>query len=151
MNNITLRKVNSSDSKFLWELRCQPEVFKYFRTPEPVEWESHVKWIGPVLEGKTNKELFVIEKEGERVGQIRFDYEEEQAEVSISLKKEFWGQGIGSMSIELAIKQAQKNEKLATLLAEVHIHNLGSQRLFKKFGFELKEQKDQWLDYTLGV
>jgi len=151
MANITLRKSDSTDIKFLWELRCQPEVFKYLRTPEPVEWESHVKWAKNVLAGDTNKELSIIERDGERVGQIRFDYEEEQAEVGISLKEEFWGQGIGSSALELAIKQAQKNEKLTTLLAEVHINNLGSQRLFKKFGFELKEQKNDWLDYTLGV
>lgn len=149
--NITLRKADSGDIKFLWELRCQPEVFKYFRTPERVEWENHVKWIEPILAGATNKELFVIEKNGERVGQIRFDYEVEQAEVSISLKQEFWGQGIGSSALELAIKQAQKNDKLTTLLAEVHKNNLGSQRLFKKFSFELKEQKDEWIDYTLNV
>lgn len=151
MSDISLRKANDSDMRFLWELRCQPEVFRYFRTPEPVEWESHVKWINPVLAGKTNKELFVIERGGERVGQVRFDYEGERGEVSISLKKEFWGEGLGSLALEIAIKQAQKNEKLTTLLAEIHKNNLGSQRLFKKFGFELKEQKDEWLDYTLGV
>ncbi|NQU82941.1 MAG: GNAT family N-acetyltransferase [Parcubacteria group bacterium] len=151
MPNINLRKADASDTKFLWELRCQPEVFQYFRTPEPVEWESHIKWIDPVLEGKTNKELFIIQAEEERVGQVRFDYEENEAEVSISIIKEFWGKGIGSLALELAIKQAQKNEKITTLLAEIHKNNLASQRLFKKFSFELKEQKDQWLNYTLQV
>lgn len=146
---ISLRKAGFQDIEFLWYLRCQPEVFKYFRTPEIAPWEDHLNWIMPVLLGFTNKELFVIEYSEKPVGQLRFDYEEESAEISISLLKEFWGKGIGTQALRLAVKWAKKSKKAKQLLAELHQDNVASQKLFEKSGLKLQSQEGVWKKYIL--
>lgn len=132
---INLRKANEADIEFLFHLRNNPDVFKYFKTPKEVEWKEHVKWITPVLEGKTNKELYII---GDRVGQIRFD---DKKEVSISISKDYQGKGFGSIALEKAL------EIYPHLIAEIHKDNVASIRLFEKFGFKQKGIEDPFLIY----
>lgn len=57
----TLRSAAGSDVKFLWTLRNQPDVYKYFKTNKPVEWEDHIQWITPIINGERDIRLFIIE------------------------------------------------------------------------------------------
>jgi len=146
---IDLRKANMSDAEFLFELRNDPEAFKYYRNPKKIEWEGHVEWLKNVIEGKTNKELYVIEAEGERAGQIRFDHGNEGAEIGISLSKYFRGKGLGSLSLEKGI--GFMKGKVKYLTAEIHKDNLASMKLFERFGFQFKEQKDNFKEYEKRI
>jgi len=148
---ISLKKADFQDIEFLWYLRCQPEIYKHFRSPKPVVFEDHLKWIMPVLLGLTNKELFVVEYSKKPVGQVRFDYENEEAEISISVLNSFQGKGIGTGSLKLGIENMKKKKQVKTLLAEIHKDNPSSKRLFEKMGFKLKTKEDIWLNYTLGL
>lgn len=150
-SEVCLRRADFNDIEFLWYLRCQPDVYRYFRTPEPTAFEGHLKWVIPILLDFTNKELFVIECKKKPVGQVRFDYEKDQAEVSISLLKEHWGSGLGAKSLGLATEQIKRQGKVKRLLAEIHKDNSSSIRLFEKLGFKLKTKKDIWLDYVLEL
>ena len=71
--NIKLRKADFKDIEFLWYLRNQAEVFKYFKNNKPVKWQEHLNWIMPIMLGFSNKELYVIEYDNQLAGQIRID------------------------------------------------------------------------------
>ena len=49
INKTTLRKVNQSDINFLFNLRNQEDVYKYFKNPKKVEYEEHIDWITPII------------------------------------------------------------------------------------------------------
>ncbi len=146
---IKLKKADFSDIEFLWYLRNQPYVYERCRVDRKVEWKEHINWIMPVLLGLKKQELFIIEFMGKKVGQIRFDYEDNEAGVSISLLKEFHGKGIAVKSLKLAIRLAQK--KGATIRAEINKNNLVSIRFFEKLKFVKKSQKGDWLQYVLNI
>lgn len=146
---IKLKKADFSDIEFLWYLRNQPEVFKFFKNPRETQWQEHINWIMPVIFGKTNKELFVALFDKKPVGQIRLDWQENKnAEVSISLLKEFQGRGLGAKLLGQGIKSAKK-KKAKALFAEIHPQNAASVRLFEKSGFKFQEEKDGFLIYLL--
>lgn len=148
---IFLRKANFSDIEFLWYLRNQPEVFRYFRKPEKVTWKKHINWIVPLILGLTKRELFVIEVFEKPVGQIRFDYKKGQTEMSISLLKDFQGKGLGKRCLEAGIKEVKKAGKVKQLLAGIHKDNIPSIKLFEKFNFKLQTKKGVWLNYVLKL
>lgn len=151
MKTPSLKKAGFLDIEFLWYLRCQPEIYQHFRSPKPVVFEEHLKWIVPVLLGFTNKELFVIQYLKKPVGQVRFDYENEEAEISISVLNNFQGKGIGSKSLKLGIDKIKKKKQVKALLAEIHKDNPSSKRLFEKMGFKLKTEEEVWLNYILEL
>ena len=146
MSKINLTKARFEDIEFLWYLRNRPELFKFFGNPAKVSWEEHLNWIMPILLGFSEKEIFVIELEGRKVGQIRLDFGQgrKEAIVSISLCKEFHGKGIAAQ----ALKMAFKKEKGVRIIAEIHKDNLASLKLFEKMGFKQLEKKEFWLKFV---
>ena len=147
-SNVSLRKADFSDIEFLWYLRNQPDVYKYFRQARPVEWQEHILWITPVILGFSNKELFVIENSKKPVGQIRIDYlNPKEAEISISILKEFRGRGFAAAAVRLAAATTKKQGRKQRLTAEVHKKNIASQELFKKLNFKLKKEKEKHFLY----
>jgi len=148
-SKIKLKKVDFSDIEFLWYLRNQPYVYKNSRRHRPVEWKEHINWIMPILLGFNKKELFIVEHSNKKAGQIRFDYKNNEAEVSISLLKEFCGKGIGSRALKLAIAEIEK--KAERVMAEVKKDNTASIKLFEKINFKKESQKGEWLRYVLKI
>ncbi len=140
---LSLRKANIKDAEFLFELRNNPDIFKYYRNPVKVVWNEHISWLKSVVLGETNKDLYIIELDGKRAGQIRFDTEGDKKELSISLQKDFQGQGLGSKSLKKAIEM----EKSVILIAEIHKENIASIKLFEKFNFKLQKNKGNFNIY----
>jgi|GEM_PF-1749281 len=148
---IRLRKANKKDIAFLFRLRNQPSTFRYAKNPRPVERQEHINWATAVLEGKTNKNLFIIEVNKKRAGQIRMDIDKKEATVSISLMPEFQGRGIGFLALQMAIKKMRKEKNVQIFTAHIHQDNIPSQKLFTKLGFQLKKQKGVWKQYGLRM
>ncbi len=147
-SRISLRKADFSDVEFLWYLRNQPDVYQYFRQARPVPWEEHIFWITPVISGLSNKDLFVIEDSKKRIGQIRIDYlNDKEAEISISILKEFRDRGFAAQSVILAAEETKRLGRKQTLTAEVHKENIVSQKLFEKLNFKLKAEKEKHFIY----
>lgn len=147
----TLKKADLSDTPFLWYLRNQPEVYRYFKHPKPVTWEEHINWTIPVLLELVLKELYVIRYGTLPVGQLRFDYEGEEIEVSISLVKEFRGKGIASKALAKGIAKMKRAKKVRQLIAEIYRENAASVSLFEKHGFTYQKTKGDYHYYTLSL
>ena len=148
---ISLRKAGFIDIEFLWYLRNQQDVYTYSRTSRPVLWEEHVSWILPILLGLQKRELFIIQDERIPVGQIRLDWREDkkEAEVSISLLKEFRGKGIASCALAMIVKEVSKGRKGIILIAEIRRDNVASIALFEKFHFLKHGESGDFLSYRL--
>jgi len=149
---IFLRKANFSDIEFLWYLRNRPEVYKYSRQNWPVGWKEHINWILPFFLGWSSRELFVIENQRFPIGQLRFDYyNKKEAEISISILKEFHGKGFATRALNLAIKSIRKQKTIKILVAEINKKNFPSVKLFEKLNFKFKTEKGNWLKYALDL
>ncbi|MCG2689682.1 GNAT family N-acetyltransferase [Candidatus Parcubacteria bacterium] len=151
VKKITLRKANQEDAGFLFALRNNPDVYRWFSNPDPVQWEDHLSWLSYVLSGKIKKHLYILESEGERAGQFRLDeVSDTKAIISISLSKEFRGKGLGALGLKEGIKLA-KQLGFQELVAEIHQDNLASIKLFQKLGFVFESQKDVWQTFILEI
>lgn len=148
---VSLKKVRFSDIEFLWYLRNQPDVYQYIFTPKPVSWEEHVNWIIPIILSLAPKTLYVITFDKIPVGQLRFDYNQDAAKISISLLKEFRGKGIASKALKEAITIIRKERRIKTLIAEIHKKNNVSTALFERLGFIYQKKSGNYLIYHLAI
>ena len=146
---ISLRKANFSDIEFLWYLRNQPDVYKYFRKSQSVFWKEHIEWIIPIILGISSRDVFIIQKSGIPIGQVRLDYK--TFDVSVSILKEFREKGVALKTLSLMIKEIRKQKKAKKLIAEIHKNNIPSQKLFEKLGFKFKTKEGSWLKYTIKL
>jgi len=148
---VNLRKAEKRDIKFLFNLRNEKYVYENSRVKRPVEWDEHNNWVEAVVAGKTNKELYIIESEGEGVGQLRLDFDNNEAEVSISLFKSSHSKGVATRALLIAVTNPDVSKRVNRLIAEVNKNNPASQRLFEKVGFHLREQEGDWLKYKFEL
>jgi RimJ/RimL family protein N-acetyltransferase len=106
-----------------------------FLNSDPVGWDDHVAWIEATLK-RSDRELFIAERDGEPVGTARIDYDESRMpQVSITVAPEHRGQGLSEPILAAALP-AQGCE------AEVKRENLASQRMVERVGFQLVEGGD---------
>ena len=151
-NKISLRKASFSDIEFLWYLRNQPDIYKYFIDSQPISWEKHIQWIMPIILGESNIELFIIKNLQTPIGQIRFDYQNKKdAEISISICDKFQRKGFAKKALRLAIKKLKNQKEIRKLIAEINKKNLSSIKLFENSGFKLKNKKEKWLIYERRI
>ena len=151
-SKIYIEKAGLSDTEFLWYLRNQPYVYRYSRQNKPVSWPDHINWVMPLILGFNEKKLFVVKKNRLPIGQVRFDLvSQTEAEISISILKEFHGQGFARMAFEKSLKELKREKKFKELIAVINKKNIASVKFFKKLGFKLKEKSGNWLKYYLDI
>ena len=96
------------------------------------------------LEGIYNscKQIYLIAVEdGEMVGSAQFSgfvkpRLAHRGEISISVRKAFWGKGIGSRLMEELIRFARDVAKVEMISLEVRSDNVRAIGLYEKFGFQ---------------
>lgn len=107
-------------------------------TSMTVEKES--AYLGSIL--NSDSQLYLVaEDSGEIVGTAVFSAFAKprlahRGEISISVRKNMWGQHIGSQFMERIIDFARSNKKIEIISLEVRSDNRRAISLYKKFGFE---------------
>ncbi|MBS6473995.1 MAG: GNAT family N-acetyltransferase [Acetobacter sp.] len=97
-----IRLAEPRDIKTVFDLSNDDTVRTMSIHPEKIEWENHVKW----FENKINDAdvvFYVMETAGELVGYVHLDRERTDWVVTIHLKKDFRGKGLGKKLLKYAV------------------------------------------------
>lgn len=71
--NVQLIRAKIVDCETIFKWQSNPEVRKYLRNTDPVNWLDHVSWFESVLSTSSKKYLYIIKQANETVGTLRFD------------------------------------------------------------------------------
>lgn len=129
--NTSYRLVESSDSRFLFDLANDPSTRRNSLNPKKIIWEEHVKWFNQKInDSKTTMFLFLKKKP---VGVLRLEEINNQLQVSFSVDIDQRGKGIGNQMIVFALSEFPKSEFVAKVIES----NIGSHKIFLKNNFVL--------------
>jgi hypothetical protein len=81
---IEMRLANEDDSPNLFQWRNHQDIRSVSRNADPIEWEDHQKWFSNALNSK-DRILLIGHDEKNPVGVVRFDIQDNMAEISIYL------------------------------------------------------------------
>jgi len=128
---VFLFPVTISDASLIFKWQSNPEVRKFLRNNKPVQWEEHINWLTNTL-ANPDIHLFFIKYNESEVGTLRLDkINKKQWEISIMIDPLQQGKKFALKAIQ-AIPTKFKNKEI---IAEVHIENIASHKLFKAAGF----------------
>jgi UDP-2,4-diacetamido-2,4,6-trideoxy-beta-L-altropyranose hydrolase len=130
------RKATSDDRIPLFLLANDPDVRNNSFNTHQILFEDHCKWFEKTL---TNKQrvLYVFYWSRELIGQVRFDKEQGNAIVSISVSKMFRGCGLAAEMLKKTIIEIKNEWKdILSLTAYVKNGNRASQLSFLRSGFK---------------
>ncbi|WP_017732990.1 UDP-2,4-diacetamido-2,4,6-trideoxy-beta-L-altropyranose hydrolase [Nafulsella turpanensis] len=135
---LQIRKAAPEDCELYFRWANDAETRKQAIHPEPIPWEKHVSWFNRKL-AQEDSTLYLLEKEGKAVGQVRFDADPEERNtfiISYSMAPEVRGQGLGEAVLQNALRVFQQERKGEVILhALVKERNLASVRIFENLSF----------------
>jgi len=125
----------------LFEWRNHPTVRAASRDPDVIKWENHQKWFASVLTSP-DRLLLIGEREGMPVGVVRFDIQDDEAEVSIYLVPGIKQSGQGRELLQRTeCWLADSRPEVCKIRAQVLGGNERSQRLFIGMGYQVESTR----------
>jgi len=133
--SIILRKANSKDASFVYDLKSSKEVKKTSINKKKIEFQNHNKWFKKKLADKKTLFFSISEKKNKlKVGYVRLDFENFYYRVTIAIIKIKTRKKYAYRALKLVEKKINFN---SILFAQVISSNFKSIKLFKKAGYKL--------------
>lgn len=99
--SVTIRLACEDDSRNLYEWRNHPSIRAASRNADTIPWASHQEWLAATLAAPGK--VLLIGQQGERtVGVVRFDIQDDTAEISIYLTPDSGQPGMGRELLQAA-------------------------------------------------
>ncbi len=143
---LRVRLACPKDAENIWHWRNDGAASDYYLNPNPTPLADHLAWFESAL-NSSNRVMLVIEVDGIPAGHVRLDRHygsTDEASVSIYLNPLFRGQGLGSKVLKAAISSSYAIA-IECLLAQVHVGNRASQKVFERVGFKVLERHGDFL------
>jgi len=135
---IKLRKLSIKDSDMIYQWRNDDLIVSLSSNQKKVNKKEHQSWIKASLENP-KRIIYIIEKDNEPMGQIRFDKDIKQEKlcyISIYLISGFKSRGYGKKALALAFDEIFNFWHDTTIQAKVRQENNTSKKFFLNLGFK---------------
>ena len=125
-------KARLDDMKNVFELSNDPLVRRMSTNTDKIIWEKHVTWFNKKIKDK-NSEFYVVKNnDNEFIGQVRFDTNNNETIVSISLVEKYRGK----KNAKNILNNCMKKSKYKIFTAYIKPENIPSIRTFASLGYE---------------
>ena len=134
--SVRLRRALREDYKLTWNWANDSLVRQMSFNTAPISYERHIEWYDARL-NCASAFIRIAEIDGDPVGQVRFEYVEDEKGwlVDISVAREFRGQGLALELLQKALLELRRDFADARVVARVKKANRNSIRLFESAGF----------------
>ena len=136
---LLFREIRASDAEVIVRWRSNPEIYRYYISPNPVTLRSHLEWYeGLYLNDLTRIDYIVTEKESMTpigvTGISRLI--DKSCEIGYTIgEASFQGKGYGTESI-LAVRNEYIKKGIEVFYAIIHVNNIASIKAAEKSGFQ---------------
>lgn len=136
-NKLHLRRATKEDLMLYYKWANDPVTRSNSFNKDFISLESHISWFENMLKKDTSV-LYVLVVDNACLGSIRFDMNGQNALLSYSIDKNYRGKGLGTVILELGIRQICKDfPTIKKINGYIHKNNIASIASFKKVGFLL--------------
>ena len=135
MQEVQLRRVCLEDSNSLFEWRNHQDIRRFSNNKKIISPAEHDNWIIAALENP--KIIFLIGEDVNTnpIGVVRFDLNDDFAEISIYIVPGRGGSGLGTLLLSASVKWIKEHLNINKIFANVMNENHASVRMFQKIGF----------------
>jgi UDP-2,4-diacetamido-2,4,6-trideoxy-beta-L-altropyranose hydrolase len=132
---VRLRRASMDDKKLIFDWVNEPTVREMSFTKDLIDWDTHCKWYKKRVD--TTNCLLLVAHDGDdsAVGQIRFDIDQNQADVSISVSSDFRGRGLSRAILSQGLRRIVGFRPIKRVNAFIQPGNKPSIQLFRGAGF----------------
>ncbi|MCG3770536.1 MAG: UDP-2,4-diacetamido-2,4,6-trideoxy-beta-L-altropyranose hydrolase [Nitrosomonadaceae bacterium] len=149
-NELRLRPACPDDVGLYFNWANDPEVRRQAIHSDPISWKGHQEWFANKLTDSRSR-LFVLLAGALPVGQIRFDWQGDEAQIDYSLDALVRARGWGAQLVSMGSALVQQSEPVR-IRAEVKVGNRSSRAIFLRLGFAQAEsaQGEGYISFYLN-
>ena len=137
-SGMTIRLACQDDMEHLYQWRNHASIRVVSQNSGIISWEDHKTWFTALL-SSTDRVLLIGEREGVPMGVVRFDMQDDEAEVSIYVVPGITEAGVGSDLLRRAEKWLAANRSgIGKVRAKVLAGNERSHGLFIGSGYQVE-------------
>lgn len=136
---LDLRPVRGDDARLLWDWVNDADVRASSFDSDPIEWETHVRWLAVRLSDPDAHLYVATHPDGRPLGQVRFDGDRTRSTVSVSVAPSFRGGGWGGALVDAAVRRLFEDSSVDSVVAEIKPDNARSQSAFVAADFDRLE------------
>ena len=136
-HDLTLRRASERDSELLLDWRNDPTTRAFSISSDDVTSEQHSVWLNKTLQDSCCL-LLIGEIDGKPIGMVRIKILDDSnlGQVSINLNPESRGSGVSRQLLRESLEfGTQTLNDISQYLAEIHVDNSASKKIFKSVGF----------------
>lgn len=138
MSGIEIRMANLGDSENLYQWRNHPSIRAVSRSTNVIDWQDHQDWFASVL-ADPEKMLLIGQNSESPVGVVRFDKQNDEAEISIYVIPGCVSSGLGQGLLQSAERWLAANHpEVIKIRAHVLGANERSLKLFSGAGYQVE-------------
>jgi UDP-2,4-diacetamido-2,4,6-trideoxy-beta-L-altropyranose hydrolase len=138
LSDIEMRMAKLDDSENLFQWRNHPTIRAVSRNMDEIDWQNHQKWFASVLVD-SGRMLLIAQRAESPVGVVRFDTQNDEAEISIYVVPGSASSGLGQTILQSAEHWlAVKRPEICKINAHVLGANERSQKLFSGAGYQVE-------------
>jgi UDP-2,4-diacetamido-2,4,6-trideoxy-beta-L-altropyranose hydrolase len=134
-NRLRLRTVEAGDCRLLWQWANDSSVRGVSFKSDPITWESHQAWFQTKLNDPHCVFYVAVDANDTPQAQVRYDCDDNEAVVSISVDQRTRGTGCGTMVLRQSADQLFAATSVTTIHAYIKTGNIASLRAFEKAGY----------------
>ena len=135
-----LIKAVLEDAEILFKWVNDKDVRENSIMTKSISWEEHLNWFNKKNNSNTSK-IYIAKVKNINVGQIRFDFKNDEYFIDYSVDCLFRGKGYGYILINEGIKKIKEhNHHKVKIKAIVSAENLASINIFTKCNFVLNKK-----------
>lgn len=150
-HDLVMREADINDVWFIYELRNQDKTRRYSRSSAIIDKLDHQQWFEKRL-SSVDSTIFVFAIDSNLIGMTRLDQKSLGVfEISVIVSNSFQGFGLGKRMVKETIDVFLQAPIPTRILADVHIHNTASNKLFTALGFVLIEPVGNFNSYERSV
>jgi len=133
--DLLLRKASSEDGELLWKWVNESDARRSAFNSEFIPFNEHERWFRNKLNDDSCVQLIAFTHGNNAVGQVRFDLKNDDAEVDVSVAKNYRRLGWGALLIVKGISEIIRTFKIRKFHAHVKPSNNASLVIFQEAGF----------------
>jgi len=138
-DQLQLRRARPDDCERIWRWRNDPRTRQSAFDPRPIDLAAHRRWYQGVLDNP-RQTLLIGAILDQAVGVLRYDVDEESAEISVYLDPERHGLGLGGQLIAAGSRLIRDALPAVTdLVARVRPENAASLKAFRDAGYRAED------------
>ena len=149
-----MQEITEADTDFIVELRSDPEAYRYFLAPHPLQKQEHICWYRERYLKDDNQSSYIARLKSDNIAVGIFSakqIDENKTEISYILSPAAHGKGLATEAVLELESLCKKYIDVSAFTAQIHMDNAPSIKFINRLGYTQKEHAGDFILYQKEI